>query len=232
MPCPYLAGQVERKLFTRFFGEAPLDADINGILTRAGFRRSHDILYRPACPACSACVPVRIPVDQFKADGSLRRILKRNRDLQITRVAPEPNAARFALFRAYQASRHAESDMARMEESDFAAMLNDGAASAALFEARLDDRLLGVMLADALADGYSAIYSFFEPEEGRRSLGLRLILALVEAALAETKPYVYLGYWIANSRKMAYKARLRPLEALGPEGWGLLPSGDAAGGKF
>jgi arginyl-tRNA--protein-N-Asp/Glu arginylyltransferase len=222
MPCPYLSGRVERKLFTRLIG--PYASEVNSTLSRAGFRRSHDIVYRPVCPACNACIPVRIPVGDFAPNRSLRRVLHRNGGVRITEVAAAATAEQFGLFAAYQRERHSDSDMARMSLADFVAMIDDGRSDTTLFEARDDDdRLIGCILTDRLADGFSAVYSFFDTTGPHRSLGSYLILTLVERCRWESLGYVYLGYWIEGSRKMAYKARFRPLEALGRDGWYRLP---------
>lgn len=218
MPCPYLPGRVERKLFTRLGG--PFAGEVNSTLSRAGFRRSHDIVYRPVCPNCQACVPVRIPCRTFVPGRTQRRVWKANADLTAAEVPAVATSEQFRLFAAYQNSRHGDSDMARMAMGDFAAMLDEGRADTSLIELRDGGgRLVGCMLMDRLADGYSAVYSFFDPRQPQRSLGTHLILNLVERARTEGLPFVYLGYWIENSRKMAYKARFQPLEALGPDGW-------------
>lgn len=222
MPCPYLAGRVERKLFTRLAG--PFAAEVNSTLSRAGFRRSHDIVYRPVCPTCTACVPVRIPVADFRPSRSQRRVINANADLITGEVPAVATSEQYRLFALYQNSRHGDSDMARMAMGDYTAMVDEGRAETSIIEARdPTDRLLGCMLMDRLADGFSAVYSFYDPRQDRRSLGNMLILTLVRQAVTEGLPYVYLGYWIAQSRKMAYKARFRPLEALGAEGWVQLP---------
>lgn len=218
MPCPYLSGRIERKLFTRMTG--PDAASLNSILSQAGFRRSHDVVYRPVCPGCTACVPVRIPVDRFRPNRSMRRILAANAALEAAERPPRATAEQYSLFGRYQHQRHGESDMARMGRADYAAMVEDGAAAASIWEFRpvgADGRpgpLAAAMLADRLDDGLSAVYSFFDPELERRSPGTFMILAMVEEARRLDLDYVYLGYWIADSRKMAYKARFRPLEAL------------------
>lgn len=218
MPCPYLPGRVERKLFTRLTGS--FASEVNSTLSRAGFRRSHDIVYRPVCPSCSACIPVRIPVAAFLETRSMRRVRRRNRDLSTEEVAAVATGEQFRLFTAYQRSRHGDSDMARMGMGDFSAMIDEGQTETTLFETRDGaGRLCGVMLTDRLSDGYSAVYSFFDPEVNRRSLGTFLILQLVARCQDQHAPFVYLGYWISRSRKMAYKARFQPLEALGRDGW-------------
>jgi len=222
MPCPYLPGRVERKLFTRLAG--PYASEVNSTLSRAGFRRSHDIVYRPVCPTCSACVPVRIPVAAFDMTRSQRRVLRTNHDLSLTEVPAVATGEQYRLFAAYQSSRHGDSDMARMAMADFAAMIDEGRADTSVFEARESTgRLLGCMLTDRLSDGFSAVYSFYDAKQERRSVGSYMILSLIARAQEEGLPYVYLGYWIAQSRKMAYKARFRPLEALGRDGWYRLP---------
>jgi arginine-tRNA-protein transferase len=217
MPCPYLPGRVERKLFTKLSG--PHAAEINSLLSQAGFRRSHDIVYRPVCPGCSACVPVRIPVGAFRPNRSMRRNLRDNADLTVVQTTATPTIEQFELFVAYQATRHGDSDMARMTMADYCAMIDEGRANTSLFEVRDGGRLVGALLGDRVADGLSAVYSFFAAGSARRGLGTFMILALVEHARMEGLPYVYLGYWIAGSRKMAYKARFQPLEALRRDGW-------------
>lgn len=224
MPCPYLPGRVERKLFTRLSG--PYAAEVNSTLSRAGFRRSHDIVYRPVCPGCTACVPVRIPVADFIPSRTQRRMLRLNSDLTTGEVPAVATTEQYRLFSLYQNSRHGDSDMARMAMGDFAAMVDEGRADTSFVEARDSaDRLLGCMLTDRLSDGFSAVYSFYDPLQERRSLGNLLILTLVRKAVEEKLPYVYLGYWIAGSRKMSYKARFRPLEMLDDHGWHLLTDG-------
>ena len=222
LPCPYLENEVERKLFTRL--AQPDASALNSLLTRAGFRRSHDIIYKPVCPHCHACVPVRIAADRFEFSRSMRRILRANADLTATDRPAMATSEQFALFRRYQASRHGDSDMARMTESDYRDMIDEGGVDCRIVELRLGGGgLVGAILADRLGDGVSAVYSFFDPTMPQRSLGTRLVLCLVEEVRRLHQPHVYLGYWIANSPKMSYKARFRPLEALQDGVWRDLP---------
>ena len=218
MPCPYLPGRMERKLFTRLSG--PDGAEMNSLLTPAGFRRSHDIVYRPVCPGCRACVPVRIPVERFAMDRASRRVWSANQDVSVDPIPARESHEQYRVFQRYQQDRHSESDMVRMSYADYAAMIEEGSDNSLMFEFR-DARgtLIAGMLCDCLADGYSAVYSFFDPAEGRRSLGTHMILAVVETARGFGLPYVYLGYWIADCRKMAYKTRFKPVEILTDEGW-------------
>jgi arginine-tRNA-protein transferase len=218
LPCPYLRGRVERKLVTELAGrDAPA---FYNALSRAGFRRSHNLAYRPACAGCSACLPVRIPVADFTLSRSLKRIRKLNRDLTARVAAPAVTVEQYRLFLRYQRLRHADSDMAAMTYGDYRAMVEDSPVTTAFVELRdAHGALRGACLVDVLDDGLSAVYSFYDPEDGSRSLGNLLVLALVDEAQQRHLPYVYLGYLIEESPKMAYKARFRPLEALEPGGW-------------
>ena len=223
-PCPYIPGQIERKLFTRLDGGGT--AELNATLTRAGFRRSHDIVYRPVCPACQACVPVRIPAKLFQPNRTQKRILRRNADLRMIERPAVASEEQYDLFTAYQQGRHADGDMARMSFLDFRAMIQDGSAESRVLELRDErDGLVGAMLVDTLTDGLSAVYSFFDPAAHRRSLGTFIVMAAIGLLRRREHPFLYLGYWIARSRKMSYKAQFRPLQALGPAGWVSLEPG-------
>ena len=227
LPCPYLAGRTERNLFAEL-GQAGAAARHDRLI-HAGFRRSHTIVYRPACPGCGACVPVRIAVPAFRPTRSLKRVQRGNSDLAERSRPPAATAEHFALFQRYQASRHGDGEMAQMGFADYRAMVEDGAAASVLFE-HCDPagEVLAVSLTDRVADGYSAVYSFFDPRENKRSLGTYAILALVARAACEGRRHVYLGYWIEASPKMAYKARFPALERLLPEGWSRSNAGKRA----
>jgi len=218
LPCPYLAGRLERKIVTELNGP---DAEVlHEALSRAGFRRSHSIAYTPACPGCSACIPVRILVDNFQPDRGMRRIAKANGDLVARTTPASATAEHFRLFSRYQESRHGGGDMALMGFYDYRSMVEDSPIETFVVEFRRPDGgLVAVCLTDRMSDGLSAVYSFFEPDLPRRSLGTQVVLWLIEEAARRKLPYVYLGYWIAESRKMSYKARFQPLEAFGPNGW-------------
>lgn len=218
-PCPYLPAHAERKLFTRLPADPVQAAGLNGVLTQAGFRRSHDVVYRPACSTCQACVPTRVIVRDFAPSRSQARAWRRNQGL---RFAPEISLTDeyYDLFRRYQSARHDDSDMGQMSAAEFAGMVLEGSAALELLALRdAEGRLQGALLADALPDGFSAIYSFYEPEPAKRGLGTFLILQLIALAAQRGLPYVYLGYWIATSRKMRYKALYQPQERLTTTGW-------------
>ena len=225
LPCPYVSGRVERKVVTEIAGP---DAEaLHDRLSRAGFRRSHNIAYAPVCPSCSACVPIRIDCAAFAPDRSHRRVLKANEGLEGFEVPARATAEQFTLFQRYQQARHGEGDMATMSFYDYRAMVEDTPIETMVVELRdVDDRLVGACLADKLGDGLSAVYSFFAPELARRSLGTFTILWLIERARALGLPYIYLGYWVPESRKMAYKARFRPSEILTGGAWRMLTDAD------
>jgi len=222
-PCPYLPGRTERKVFARLSGT--LAQPLNEALTQSGFRRSQTIAYRPACDACSACVSVRIVTGAFETTRSLRRIARRNRDLERSVVPPEASREQFALLRTYLDSRHAGGGMSDMGLFDYVAMVEETPVRTRLVEYRLKQpglergRLIACALTDELRDGLSMVYSFFHPGEVARSLGTYMILDHVRVAQTHGLPHVYLGYWVRGSKKMDYKSRFRPMEGLGREGW-------------
>ena len=227
-PCPYLDGMDERKVFTHLVGEdAPA---VNDMLTQGGFRRSQNIAYRPACENCRACISVRVQVDQFKATKSQKRILAANKDLIAEVLPPSPNSEQFALFSNYLTSRHGDGGMAGMTSLDFAMMVEDSHVETRIIEYRLRGPesgitgrgvgpLLAVGLSDVLADGLSMVYSFFDVEEKRRSLGTYMILDHIHRAAKLGKPHLYLGFWVEQSPKMAYKAKFKPQQHLSAGGW-------------
>lgn len=224
-PCPYLPGRIERKVFARLSGT--LAQPLNEALTHSGFRRSQTIAYRPACDTCTACVSVRIVVDAFDLSRNLRRVQKRNADLIRTVVPPEATREQFALLRTYLDSRHAGGGMSDMGLFDYVAMVEETPVTTHIIEYRVPDgtergRLVACALTDDLRDGPSMVYSFFHPGEDTRSLGTYMILDHVLTSRARQLPHVYLGYWVRDSNKMAYKARFKPMEALTHEGWELL----------
>ena len=216
--CPYLPARRERKLLTEIHG--PNGQRAYNLLSRAGFRRSHNFAYRPACTGCKACVPVRVRARQFTASCSMRRVIRLNRDLTIEDRAAQATGEQFRLFTRYLAARHGDGEMAGMTFSDYRAMVEETRLDTRVTEFRdRDRRLVAACLADWLDDGPSAVYSFFAPELSHLSLGTLMVLRLIETARAEDLDYVYLGYWIEQAPKMAYKARFRPLEGLGANGW-------------
>lgn len=227
-PCPYLPGRYEKKVFTHLLGEEPVS--LNNMLSQAGFRRSQNIAYRPACENCQACISVRVIVSEFDPSRSFRRILARNADLRTSLMPPVATDEQYGLLRRYLDTRHAEGGMADMSRLDYVAMVEDTTVATRLVEYRAPVEsgvaapLAAAALTDTLDDGLSMVYSFYNPQEASRSLGTFMVLDHIERARAFGLPYVYLGYWVDGSRKMSYKTRFGPLEALFPEGWRRLPA--------
>lgn len=223
-PCPYLAGKTERKVFTELSGQSA--GELNDALGRIGFRRSQSVAYRPSCSDCAACVSVRVCAGDFTPNTSHKRNVRRNGDIVATACKPWATEEQYALLRAYLASRHPNGGMADMDEQDFADMVEQTPVDSYLIEYReptvdgVRGRLIGCCLTDRQSDGLSMIYSFFDASHPlREGLGTYIILDHVQRAAQAGLAYVYLGYWIEGSARMAYKARFRPLEKLGPEGW-------------
>jgi len=218
LPCPYIAGQTERKVVTDLTGNNA--EELYERLSRAGFRRSHNLAYRPACPTCNACIPARIAAHDFEMTKSFRRVMATNSNITVDDMDAIATVEQYRLFSAYQQARHEGGDMSGMAFNDYRSMVEDTPVKSRTVEFRDDEgNLLAVMLMDRMEDSLSAVYSFFDGNMGRRSLGTFMILWMVEYARKLGLPYVYLGYWINGSDKMAYKARFQPLEVLGNDGW-------------
>jgi leucyl-tRNA---protein transferase len=224
-PCPYLAGRLERKVFTHLVGQ---DArSLNTQLSRGGFRRSQNIAYRPACDGCHACVSVRVPVNEFDLTRSFRRILSRNSDLTAKAVRAKANGEHYGIFRDYIDARHGDGGMAEMSVLDFASMIDETFVDSHLVEYRFrplageQGELAATVLVDMLDDGLSLIYSFYDPAFDKRSLGTFIILDNIMRARKMGMKYLYLGYWVNGSHKMEYKARFLPQERLTADGWTL-----------
>lgn len=219
-PCPYLPGLEEQRLVTL----VEADGQQMTALTEAGFRRSQRFLYKPACPNCQACIPVRIDAPAFRPGRSFRKVLRVNADLMVAERPPIATEEQFQLFRRYLASRHAGGGMTQMGRADYTEMVEQSVAGSTLVEFRdASDRLVAVSLTDRVSSGLSGVYKFFEPEEAARSLGTLVILWHIGRAVEIGLPYVYLGYWIEDCRKMAYKNRFAPMERL--NGWRWVPMG-------
>ncbi len=218
-PCPYLAGRMERKLFTALQGDGV--EQLNNSLSQQGFRRSQNVVYRPSCSDCSSCLSARIDVSKFKPSRSQRRALKRNSHLIRRATSPWATEDQFDLFRRYLDSRHADGGMADMDVFEYAAMIEETPVRSRVVEYLDSDtqRLISVSLTDVLEDGLSMVYSFYEPELEQSSLGTFMILDHIEIARDAGFPYIYLGYWVPGSPKMAYKAKFSGLEVFQNGTW-------------
>jgi arginine-tRNA-protein transferase len=222
MPCPYLPGRQERKLFTHLTGRRAVS--LHHLLSDNGFRRSQNLIYRPACDGCGACQSVRIVAKSFEPSSRFQRVLRANADVSVEVCQPRATAEQYALFKRYLEARHAGGGMTQMSYVDYEYMVEDTPVQTILVEYRLgnlpDRPLLAVALTDVMPDGLSMVYSFYDPELARRSLGNLLILDHINQVKMAGLSYVYLGYWVKDSPKMAYKGQYRPLEVQrGPLGW-------------
>lgn len=216
-PCPYLEGRMERKLFTALQGET--SEKLNNSLSKQGFRRSQNVLYRPSCADCTACLSARIKVADFAPSRSQRKCLSRNDDLRRNASSPWATEEQYALFRHYLEARHAEGGMADMDIFEFAAMIEETPIRSRIIEysrpvdaSPRDRALTAVCLTDVLDDGLSMVYSFYDSELTKRSLGTYIILDHVNIAREAGLDYVYLGYWVPGSPKMGYKANFKGVE--------------------
>lgn len=223
-PCPYLPGMTERKVFTELNGTNAIE--LNDALGRIGFRRSQNVAYRPSCLHCSACISVRVVTEEFRANASQKKTLRRNADLQVHACKAWATEEQYALLRRYLSDRHPEGGMADMDEQDYADMVEQSTVESYVVEYReptedgTPGRLVGACLTDRQGDGLSMIYSFFETgEDARPGLGTFIILDHIQRAARVGLPYVYLGYWVEGAKRMEYKMRFQPLERLGPRGW-------------
>lgn len=222
MPCPYLPGRQERKLFTHLSGKRA--ASLHHLLSDNGFRRSQNLIYRPACEGCNACQSVRIVAGQFVQSSRFRRVLRQNDDLSVAVRSTTATSEQYELFKRYLDARHAGGGMTQMSYVDYEYMVEDTPVQSVLVEYRLrhhpDQTLVAVALTDVMPDGLSMVYSFYDPDMAQRSLGTYLILDHIAQVRSAGLDYVYLGYWVKDSPKMAYKAQYRPLQVQkGNLGW-------------
>ena len=225
-PCGYWADRLARDLVLD-----PRDPRLPHWYPQAlawGFRRSGDIIYRPHCHGCRACVAVRIPVARFRPDRSQRRCLARNRSVELRALPAQRTAEQLALYRRYLAARHRGGGMDTHGAGEFDQFLIGHWSQGRFLELREDGRLLAVAVTDVVDQALSAVYTFYEPDAAARGLGTLAILKQLEWARGQGHEYLYLGYWIAGHRKMDYKRRFRPLEGFDGRRWRDLDNGDLA----
>ncbi|MEJ2391476.1 MAG: arginyltransferase [Gammaproteobacteria bacterium] len=215
--CGYLPEQEAVTLFVD--PQCELDTTRYSLLAEIGFRRSGHHLYRPHCGQCKACVPVRIPVKTFKPSRNQKRVLTRNRDVELHWCDADFNEEHFALYRQYMQSRHAGSSMDDENPDYYRRLLYANWCETRLLEFRQGKQLLAVAITDWLDNGLSAVYTFYDPRFQARSLGTYAILQQIENAIHDGLAYVYLGYWIRQCAKMAYKNKFRPFEYFDGNRW-------------
>lgn len=220
--CAYLPDRLARTLFVD--PRQPLDSRIYSSLAEQGFRRSGDYIYRPGCHACNACKSLRIPVGQFQLSRRHRRCLSVNARIQVQAVPAEFQAEHFSLYQHYLANRHVGSQMSNPTPQQYLEFLATSWGISRFYEFREDDQLLAVSVVDELHNGLSVIYTFYDSTLGKRSLGTLSIIWLIQETRRLKLDYLYLGYWIAESRKMRYKADFKPHEIFDGQTWQPVPS--------
>lgn len=218
--CSYLPDQKSHTIFID--PEIIVTQAVYDRLAQSGFRRSGEYYYRPECIHCNACIPMRIPVADFKSKKRFSRVLKRNSDLSYTIKPAVFDEKHYQLFEKYINTRHADGDMYPTSEDKYRSFLTSDETYAFFVEFYKDDKLICVTVVDETASGLSAIYTFFDPDDEKRSLGTFTILWLIQHTLSKQLPYLYLGYWVKGSQKMNYKIDYRPAQLLVKGRWVVL----------
>ncbi len=218
---PHQCNYLDNREATSLFADPlfPKNKKLYSMLVLNGFRRSGEHLYKPHCSHCSECVPVRIPVNEFCSRRNQRRTMKNNVDLEINCIAADFVPEHFSLYQKYLQARHSGGGMDNPTEDNYKDFLWCDWSDTSLYEFRLGTKLVAVTVVDSLTDGNSAVYTFFDPEYSKRSLGQFAILHLIEATRRQSKQWLYLGYWIAGAGKMKYKVDYQPLECFLDNNW-------------
>ena len=215
--CSYLPDRSATSLFAD--PSVSMTMPVYSRLANYGFRRSGDFVYAPNCPDCDACQPIRIPVEKFLPNRSQRRTLKRNTDLSVKCLPAGYEQEHFELYRRYLGTRHTGSSMEDPGIDDYMNFLSSDWSETYFYEFRDNGRLVAVSVADKLAQGLSAVYTFFDPVENSRGLGNFAILWLIQETSSLQLPWLYLGYWIAECKKMQYKSLYQPAEVFRQGRW-------------
>ncbi len=215
--CSYLPGEEATSIFVD--PNQAITPELYSALSERGFRRSGKHIYSPHCHTCSACIPARIPVQLFRKNRRQRKCWNRNQDLTVTSVRSIDSAEHYQLYARYISARHSDGDMFPPSEEQYSGFLTSEWGVTEYLEFRLQQRLIAVAVADRMNDGYSAVYTFYDPDEEKRSPGMFAILWQIAMTAGENLSHVYLGYWIKQCQKMRYKSEYRPLELLIDHRW-------------
>jgi len=215
--CSYLSGRQAVNIYADPHHPEPR-AVYNQLIQR-GFRRSGEFVYRPGCPDCHACVPVRVVCRDFKSRRTDRRNQKKNADLVVDFRPARFSDEYYQLYRRYLDARHPDGGMDNPEPADFERFLLNPWGETLFVDVRLNDTLVAVAVTDATTDGLSAVYTFFDPTEQDRGLGRFCILQQIELCRLMSLPYLYMGYWVDDCRKMQYKTDFCPQEHFDGLAW-------------
>lgn len=222
--CGYLPGRSATNLVPD--PQRQMDMALYSQLIELGYRRSGDYTYRPHCAACSECQPCRIPVNLFTPRRNQKRCLTANSDLAISIIPATYSDEHFELYRSYINTRHADGDMVNPSADDFSSFLFSDWSNTHFIEMRKQGRLVAVAVTDFIDSGLSAVYSYFDTDEDRRSPGTFCVLQQIEQARKMQLDYLYMGYWIKQCTKMHYKSRFQPLEILADQRWVRIDAAD------
>ncbi len=221
-PCSYLENHVARNVYADPFTMPTME--LYSALIQKGFRRSGDHLYRPHCETCEKCISTRILTNTFEPKRSQKRSVKHNSDLAVSLESARFTDEYFDLYQRYLESRHPEGGMDQPEQVDFERFLISEWCDTEFITLRLQGKLLAVAVTDIVSTGLSAVYTYFDPDYEKRSLGTAAIMTQIDLAIQRGLPYVYLGYWIEESSKMNYKSHYKPQERFIKDVWVKVPA--------
>jgi arginine-tRNA-protein transferase len=216
-PCSYLSGEAAQSHFVN--PAFPMTAAIYAKLIEHGFRRSGDNVYKPYCSHCTSCIASRLAVSEFKPNRSQKRCQKNNHNTQATIKAPVFEQAHYDLYLRYQLTRHSDGDMVNGSPEEYLSFLNCSWCDTCFVEFSINQQLAAIAVVDRLDNALSAVYTFFDPQFANRSLGTYAVLWQIQQAIVEQREFVYLGFWIENCQKMAYKSHFQPMQLLVKDQW-------------